>query len=93
MRYVDREHVSCDLKISDILDDPLSVARYSLHRVERELATVAIEMAEASCKGVPKPEQRLRAVHLAYRDAAATLGHLRAESKSRSDSGSNGVDR
>ena len=84
MRYVDREQVSCDPKIVDLFEDPLGAAQDALTEAERALASVMLEMAEAGCKGAPKPERRLRALQLAYHDALENLHDLRARLQSES---------
>jgi len=77
MSSVGRKQVRCDQKIPDQPDAPLKGARDALCRVEEDLARAVLEMAEADCKGGPKPERRLREIRLAYRDAIRNLDVLR----------------
>lgn len=82
MRYVDREQVSRDPKVVELFEDPLGAAQDALTEAESALASVVLEMAEAGCKGAPKPERRLRAVRHAYQDALQNLRDTRARLQS-----------
>ena len=83
MSSVDRRQVSCDQKIVDHLEGPLKAAREALCQAESALAVTVLAMAEADCKGGPKPERRLREIRLAYCEAVRTLDDLRTALPSR----------
>jgi len=74
---IDKRLVSCDQKIVDRLEGPLRAAREALCQAESALAVTVLAMAEADCKGGPKPERRLREIRLADREAVRNLDDLR----------------
>lgn len=73
MSPVDDVRVSRDRKTVEHLEGPLGAAQDALLEAESALAMVMLEMAEAGCKGVPRPERRMRAVQLAYLNAVENL--------------------
>lgn len=77
MSQVFRKQVSFHKEKADHLEGLFRSAEDMVIMAESALATAVLEMAEAVCKGHPKPEYRLWAVQLAYRDAVKNLSNLR----------------
>lgn len=62
----------------DLIKRSVRAAEDTVSRAEFALAIAVLDMAEASCKGTPKPESCVKVLRLAYDAALENLNNIKA---------------